>query len=308
MKKIVLLGYLLLNVFLVVGQQYKVKKEKGRIYILHTVEVKETLFSLGRLYNLSHKDIASANKLDAAAGLKVGQQLKIPLGKSNFIQTGKKQGYEPVDHTIGKVESLYKLSQQFNKVKEAQLKKWNKLSKNIVKPGQNVIVGYVKITEPKADEKATMAANSSKQKSDTPVTYTPAQEKKTETIQPVQQENETDDMNVFTGNSEDPEGAFAEQFAVSNAAAQPKTLTGSAATFKSISGWSDRKYYILVNDIPVGTIVKVNANNKTIYAKVLESLPSLRDNKDLTCRLSNAAASALGITEPKFQVELYYTE
>jgi LysM repeat protein len=309
MKKILLLGIVLLNVLFVSAQEYHIKKEKNKLFIVHKVKAKETLYSLGRLYNLSHKDIAAANKLDANTGLKLGQQVKIPLGKSNFSQAGqKKKGYEPVYHTIAKGDNLYKVSRNYNNVKEEQLKKWNKLSKNIVKSGQEIIVGYLKVSDTKPVEKEEVAAIAPKQNIDTskasspePVVTTAVRENKATT-------EHKEDPVVFTGNSEDAEGFFAGQFAVSNAAAQPRTVTGMAATFKSTSGWSDQKYYILINDIPAGTILKVNANNKTIYAKVLDGLPELKDNRDLLCRLSNAAASALGITDTKFSVELYYSE
>lgn len=299
MKKIALLGIILLNFYCLSAQHYTIKKEKSRLYILHKVEAKETLYSLGRLYNLSHKDIATENKLDANAGLKIGQELKIPLKKDNFLQSGqKKQGYQPVYHIVSKGENLYKLSKNYNNVKEDQLKKWNKLSKNTLKTGQEVIIGYLKVTPVKKEEQQTVA-ETPKQDIDTA--------KRSQTTQTKAPQEEKEEY-VFTGNTDDPEGYFAGQFAVNNAAAQPKTLTGTAATFKSTSGWGDRKYYILINDVPAGTIIKVNANNKTIYAKVLEDLPSLKENKDLVCRLSNAAASALGISDTKFNVELYYSE
>lgn len=312
MKKVLLTALILVNAFCLSAQRYHIKKEKSQLYILHKVAPKESLFSLGRLFGISHKDIATANKLGANEGLKVGQQLRIPLNKTNFLQTAKKNGYEPVYHTIAKGDNLYKLSRQYNNVKEDQLKKWNKLSKNVVKPGQEIIVGYVKVNIVKADETDAPVATVPAQTNDT-IKSSVAVSETGDAKPPApgnhsQEGNQTEEIYVFTGGNENAEGVFAAQFAVSNASAQPKTITGMAATFKSTSGWNDRKYYILINDIAAGTIVKVNANNKTIYAKVLESLPALKDNKQLLCRLSNAAASALGIADQKFNVELFYSE
>jgi len=81
---------------------------------------------------------------------------------------------------------------------------------------------------------------------------------------------------------------------------------GMAATFKSTSGWQDKKYYVLVNNIEPGTIVKIAANNKVVYAKVLGSLPEMKENNGLLLRMSNAAASYLGIIDPKFTVDISY--
>lgn len=82
---------------------------------------------------------------------------------------------------------------------------------------------------------------------------------------------------------------------------------GEAGTFKSTSGWQDKKYYVLINDVTPGTVVKVSTlDNKTIYAKVLGGLPETKDSRNMLIRLSSAAASYLGIIDPKFPVQVSY--
>jgi len=87
-----------------------------------------------------------------------------------------------------------------------------------------------------------------------------------------------------------------------------KSATGLAGTFKSTSGWQDGKYYALMNNTPVGTIVRVDdpSTGKTIYAKVLGQLPDMKESAGLTIRISNAAAAELGEGEGKFNVEVKY--
>lgn len=67
--------------------------------------------------------------------------------------------------------------------------------------------------------------------------------------------------------------------------------------FKSSSGWQDGKYYILMNDVVPGTIVKltVNETGKSIYAKVLGAVPPGKESEGMTLRVSNAASAALGV-------------
>jgi hypothetical protein len=67
--------------------------------------------------------------------------------------------------------------------------------------------------------------------------------------------------------------------------------------FKSSSGWQDGKYYLLINDVVPGTIVKVSAiaTGKVVYAKVLGAVPPGKESEGLVLRLSNAAATALGV-------------
>ena len=81
-----------------------------------------------------------------------------------------------------------------------------------------------------------------------------------------------------------------------------------AGTFKSTSGWQDGKYYALMNNVEVGTIIKViaPATQKSVYAKVLGQLPEMKESEGLTVRISNAAASELGEPEGKFNVEVNY--
>jgi hypothetical protein len=87
-----------------------------------------------------------------------------------------------------------------------------------------------------------------------------------------------------------------------------KSVTGQAGIFKSMSGWQDGKYYALINNVSVGTIVKITdqATGKSVYAKVLGQLPDMRESAGLTVRLSNAAAAELGEGEGRFNVGVSY--
>ena len=87
------------------------------------------------------------------------------------------------------------------------------------------------------------------------------------------------------------------------------TVRGAAGIFKSTSGWQDGKYYALINDIPVGTIIKITdqSTGKVVYAKVLGQMPEMKESVGLTIRLSNAAAAELGESDAgKFGVGVSY--
>jgi hypothetical protein len=87
-----------------------------------------------------------------------------------------------------------------------------------------------------------------------------------------------------------------------------KTAGGQAGVFKSTSGWQDGKYYALMNNVAVGTIVKVSdaTTGKTVYAKILGQLPDMKESANLTIRLSNAAAAEMGESDGRFNVEVNY--
>jgi hypothetical protein len=88
-----------------------------------------------------------------------------------------------------------------------------------------------------------------------------------------------------------------------------QAITGDASIFKTISGWNDRKFYVLINEIIPGTIVRITSTNKkSICAKVLGPLPETKGAAGLVIRMSNAAAAALGVEDQRFIVSITYVE
>ncbi len=86
--------------------------------------------------------------------------------------------------------------------------------------------------------------------------------------------------------------------------------TGSVGIFKTTSGWQDGKYYCFHNTARQGTIIKItnNANGKSVYAKVLDAIPDIKQNGGLLLRLSNSAAEELGATDNKFDCSISYSK
>lgn len=326
MRRIVLLVVLLMGMMSVHAQRYKVLKSGSQLYINHTIAAKETLYSLGRMYHLSPKVIAQANKMKADAGLTTGKKIKIPLKKENFVQHAAKgnAALEPVYYTIKKGDNLSRVSKGFNKVKEADLKKWNNLKKNMVKPGQELIIGFLKVsdespavaTEPPSKPHTTRRAPETSKPSGKEVDSGNTSTSNRKPMPVVATTDDTARKTVVPETEKDMSAAamapdesyFAANYSVNAGNAQEKKITGTAATFKSTSGWTDKKYYVLISEVSPETIVKITANGKTVYAKVLEALPDLKDNKNVLCRISNAAASVLGITDAKFEVEIAFYE
>jgi hypothetical protein len=118
----------------------------------------------------------------------------------------------------------------------------------------------------------------------------------------------TDSMHksiVVSGAKIEDEGYFASLFSNQKKAASIQTLEGTAAVFKSLSGWQDKKFYILTNQLPVGTVVRITTSDfKSICAKVINSLPEV--GNAVQYRLNDAAAAILGITNKTFQISVTY--
>jgi hypothetical protein len=110
---------------------------------------------------------------------------------------------------------------------------------------------------------------------------------------------------ILVNNTELEEGYFASLFTNQKKTASFQTLEGTAAVFKSVSGWEDKKFYILTNQLPVGTIVRITTTDlKSICAKVINALPEVGNS--IQYRVSDAAAAILGITNKTFQISVTY--
>src|SRR5579871_6592464 len=150
MKKLTIILFLTSACFQFAFSQSElfVQGEKGNLYLLHKVVAKENWYSVGRLYNISPKEIAPFNNSSLSNPLGVGQQLKIPLTETNFSQSGEKDADEslvPVYHTWQAGESLNKISANYNAVPVSSLEAWNNLKTGSAKSGTHLIIGYLKV-------------------------------------------------------------------------------------------------------------------------------------------------------------------
>lgn len=286
---------------------------------MHTVAPKESLYSLGRKYNIHPKELAAYNNISVESGLTVGQHLKIPpkSGVTPMPETGPavaaekpaaksnaQTGATPIYHKVAKKESLFRISKIYNASVD-DIKKWNHLNSDGLNEGMSLIVGYgvaverpstvtnapgpveVKKPAPEPVKEKPVAATVSK-----PV-VTVVEDKKTEpSTAPVKSSGKGFNGGFFRS-------LYDEQ-------AQKKSMveeSGTAAIFKSSSGWEDGKYYCLHNSAVPGSIVKITnkSNQRAVYAKVLDVIPDLKQNAGIMIRLSNAAADELGAGEQNFE-------
>ena len=82
--------------------------KSGNNYIYHTVEKKQTLYSLCRKYNIEESEIIKLNP-EVKQGLKVGQIIKVPRPGSEPININKDYNF----HTVQPGETLFSLAQQY---------------------------------------------------------------------------------------------------------------------------------------------------------------------------------------------------
>lgn len=275
------------------------------IYLQHKVAKGETLYSISRLYNFSPAQFAKKNGIADNEILSVDRILKIALAKNNFTQDGQGADDEvliPVYHILQRGETLFRVSQNYGKIRIDFLREWNNITNDVVRPEQRLVIGHLKVDKKNASIVYDRIINEATSENNVATNETTTTETTEETPTKKPQEEPTPTP-VTMGN--DDEGVFVNSYTVNTKNMQIKT--GSAATFKSTSGWVDRKYYVLINNIPAGTIVRITANNnRSICAKVLGALPEMKENKNLILRISNAGAAVLGLSDARFDVKITY--
>ena len=266
------------------------------LFITHKVAPKENYYSIGRIYNISPKDIAPFNKLQLEKGLSLGQSIKIPLNSSNFFQSGHAADDEtfiPVYYRVKDKEGLYRVAKNHLDVPLETLKQWNGITSDAVKNGMQLVVGYLKVKK----EQSVLAKNGIGTSINTSATVT-TEEKKTalpEVVAPAGVTKASEKTKVkevekqkTTKEAETKPEVVAEKPVTKPEkimpAAEPKKImrdinnnyadfkalyesqikntevietTGDAGVFKSTSGWSDKKYYCLYNSASPGTIIKI---------------------------------------------------
>ena len=289
-----------------------------RVPITHIVAKSETLFRIGNNLQIAPQLIKKWNNL-SADNIAAGTSLIVGYLKTSTSQASAVKNNTTAE--IGNSEPVKKSTNEaVTKQSTAEAKKEAPLTASTDTAAKEKMKNAAETKKPDENmhstnepEKNAAGENTAAEK-DTALAVIPENATAPATEQPAKQQETSLSKNdevkktieaVTTGKS--AMGTFEEMYASRASNKSENTKGGEAATFKSTSGWQDKKYYVLVNDIAPGTIVKISSSdNKSVYAKVLGSMPEMKENNGLLLRVSNAAASSLGIIDPRFHVQLSY--
>ena len=106
----------------------------GKVFVIHKVDEKETLYSISKRYGTTVDAILQYNPT-ADAGLAIGQILKVPYVARKVIPTTG----GGVVHTVLEKETLYSLSRMYN-VTVDEIRQWNNLTSNALSIGQTITI------------------------------------------------------------------------------------------------------------------------------------------------------------------------
>ncbi|MDX2196821.1 MAG: LysM peptidoglycan-binding domain-containing protein [Cytophagales bacterium] len=117
--------------------------------VLYQSTNKETLFSISKKYKTTVQELIKINP-ELEQGLKIGQKILIPLPEP-IAKPSLQAGY--TYHKVEAGQTMYGLSKRYG-ISIEELKEWNQLTTNELKPGSQIIVGMPKT--PAADTSITL--------------------------------------------------------------------------------------------------------------------------------------------------------
>ena len=128
---------------------------------LHTVEPKETLFSIARMYNVSVQDLAFLNEQELRTGLRIGMTIVLPNKKKTIEGNARVINAETLFHVVEPKETKYSISKKYG-ISVAQLENQNPETVNGLIIGTKLAINTKQIN-PVSDKEELMVALAEKQ-------------------------------------------------------------------------------------------------------------------------------------------------
>lgn len=240
--------------------------------VTHTVQPKETLFAISRLYEMSVDDIKSLNQMtsnDLAVGQIInvyatnGKAFEIKSDQPIKLDPPKKTSSAPAGYTEYLVQSgdmLETISRKF-KVRPDSIIIWNQLSNTYLAIGQRLLIkGSIDKEAQKTQKKVEDTGHSK--------------------------------ISKITDQS-----GFSKVFE-----------EGIAKRIEDVI--ETDKYLAMHRTLKVGSMVEVRnlMNNKKIFVRIVGRLPETGTNENILVRMTPICFDRLGVIDPKTRVEISYYE
>jgi LysM repeat protein len=312
----------------------------GKIFVLHKVGEKETLYGISKRYGTT-VDIILQYNATADGGLEIGQILKVPYTTRPKSQTVTGGGFI---HEVTPKETMFSIARAYN-VSVDELRQWNNLSSNELSIGQALTIKKRNTVTTSTTPISTVTPASNQKGTHTVAakeTLFSITQKYGITIQQLRQWNtlEGNDLSIgqvlivsqtepsVVSTSKETETVKKELIktrTTSETNQPPKensTTTihisdsmknadelvenGVAELIEGTDG--NRKYLALHRTAPVGTILKVKneMNNREVFVRVMGKLPDTALTEKTIIRISKSAYDRLGAIDLRFRVEVTY--
>jgi LysM repeat protein len=134
-----------------------VETVNGKVFVIHKVDEKETLYAIARRYGATVDAIKSSNP-GLSSSLEVGQIVKVPY----TIKVQQRKESTAGTHKVAPKETMYSISRTYG-VSVDDIRKWNNLTDNNLSVGQELIIkkpsGQPTVSEIKTKPTESIPAN-----------------------------------------------------------------------------------------------------------------------------------------------------
>ncbi len=312
----------------------------GKIFVLHKVGEKETLYGISKRYGTTVDIILQYNPT-ADGGLEIGQILKVPYTPRPKSQPVTGGGFI---HEVTAKETMFSIAKAYN-VSVDELRQWNNLSSNELSIGQELTIKKRNTVTSSTLQTSTITPTSSQRGNHTVAakeTLFSITQKYGITIQQLKQWNNLEGNDLSIGQvlvvSQTEQNVVSTPKEIEPVKTEPiKSVTtsqtpqppkenpittirisesvknadelvenGVAELIEGTDG--NRKYLALHRTAPVGTILKVKneMNNREVFVRVMGKLPDTALTEKVIIRISKSAYDRLGAIDPRFRVEVTY--
>lgn len=286
-------------------------------YNIHTIKPGETLYKLARENGITVSDLLKVNpSLTENQKLKLGQVIRIPNKNSkkassksdSHTKSGEHRNSDkpgkiaanPKFHIVKKGQTLYAISKMYH-VNVNDLKKWNKLKDNNLKPGSKMIVQnpLAKVRIPASEPKEEIKAESA-----------PESHSDTGKISEMGAEEQDMEKPDIQANDNVSQKELIKLYRENAARGAIKTEKGTGAPITTTLGAMENAYFVMHKTLVIGTVVKIKnlVNSKVIYAKVIGKLPETDENKHVIVRYTMGVKKDLQLQNGKCYVQVEYPQ
>ncbi len=310
------------------GDSLRTEKINGKLFVIHQVGEKETLYGLSKRYGAAIAAILEHNPT-ADAGLEIGQLLKIPYEARNIVKTS-----NGAVHKVAAKETLFSIARLYN-ISVDELKEWNNLKDNSLALGQELIIRKpAAVATRPAEVPREMKEVKTAHVVEPGETLFSISKKYSVSVQQLRDWNNLTGNELKVGQSlyltqpmYQTAPATAATPMVTTPAVVPAKPAESTSTVKinqtlistdevkesglaeAIEGTEgNRKYLAFHRTAKVGSILKVKneLNNREVFVRVAGMLPDTGNNDKVVIKISKSAYDRLGAIDARFRVEVTY--
>jgi LysM repeat protein len=302
MKKLLLLLFTLLlstSASVVAQDTLWVKQKEGKPYLLHKVKSGETLFLLAKKYAVPPAILADLNQINYQDGLPTGSKFRIPIDNYNFIRIESVVKSKPIFFRVGEEDDLRSISRMFN-VPQSAIQRWNNLVTPDIETDKILQVGWIAFDSTQVPFAQSIPVINSTSKI-VPLPKPGMVKKASDT--PADK-----NIKISEADSAAIPSAFEELYYQQTTGTSTTEESGAAVFYPLKTKAGPGVYYAFHNTAIRGSILKIMnpANGKIIYAKVIGTLPKLKEYHNAIVGLSSNAIAAVGARDQRMFCKLKY--